>query len=1607
MIENIDITTVTGVNEDLTVQENILKFKDRDYEPNLYSGKGYKILRIRNENCNTGNCLIQADIMDDNTVYEVRYDFDLQGNTIIMPGNAVLQFKGGSIKNGTIQGNNTLIAGYNTGKFIDVELTGTFLLDSQYVTWEEINGDNNAYACYQKEDGSYVKLMDLTAGTLDEILSIEHKQSGYQAFNTDEEYRTPLWYDADDDTWRYADGIRYNIKRYGSTADRPTTNIPIGFEYFDTTLGKPIWFTGSSWVVSSSMDELATHFTATATAIEGDVVDAQVNLQDDGTFKFTFQLPRGRDGQDGINATEGRVVFCYKESESKPDRPNGGYINVATNEIIYPSGWVGAPEDMTTTVWMSQGVFNQYGNLIGTWSDPIRMSGIDGEPGKDGQTIEFIYQRTTNNTVPPRPASVNEDDYIPQGWFDHPSGVDPVYQYEWFCSRQYKGDSWTEFTNPAIWSKYGTNGVDGDGVEYIFTRTTEEIQPETPVGSNEDDYVPYGWTDNPIGVNMEYPYEWVSKRKYKGVDKTWGNFSTPAIWAKWSFDGDVGADGNSIRFMYCTTSGPSVVPVVVKDNINPGSIWGSVIPTLTETNVLWMIQAYFTAAGELVGEWSNPILLSGTAGLAPGDYTEFRYATNNSQETPPNLDVDERNPAGWTLEVPYVESDDYYIWMTSARIHGRDETLLFNWTTPIKLTGNVGPQGPAGSVLLDIDNEMATVLCDQEGNVISGLPITIHFYMYYDTEDVQITGITNTPVSGVTINSSAMTGTSTIVSIASSTSESIEINYTITGTYNNNVYERNVVFRILKLKDGVNASMYQLNPSVNVVKVNKNGQYSESTVSCGVNSIDGSTVTALSSLPSRLRLTRALDGGAEQTYNINSTISTSSITEKVVFKLYRDSTLIDIETVPVVIDGEDAILPNWKTYIYKKSDSKPAAPTSTDPLPSGWSDYPDDSGQWWQCIGTVNGVTGYVISWSEVIPVNGRDGTAQDGKRYELRFAQSASSTVAPSLNNSVRSPSGWTVAPPELNDGWFLYMITGLINSDDTLNGTWSDPVCISGEAGPQGPQGDPGPTGPTGNPGPAGHDGVDGLPGISFEVRYSIGDEDAPQANHSDTNLQSRYPSGWSTLIPDITEDYPYVWCIQARIDPSDDSIADGKWQMMRLSGLNGLDGSVEVNRSQIIYPAGIYAVDKTYEYSYEKAPYVLDTQDGNFYVYNGTFDWLGTNQGNAYPNQRTDVWTLMEDFEAVYAKIGIIPNALIGSMVFNDNWVFSQFGKNSSNTEIDGSTNNFENFDKDDPMNTSNSFRPNYLLDCQTGELWLGAGSSYFSNDGSGYLAGGNIVWDKSGNITIKGSLTQEYSTTVTPKKYSFGSATINLASEKATQFYFNGPTKKSSSTSMGTITINMNNVAAGREFELTMGPNTTSTLNPEPLFAMSTYCLKVRLSGAAQNYPSIQPWGLPIVLSPNHTLRFRVTSTGVDLIYPYISPILGNLSVNVTLSGSTPINVVCYFVTPFFNITAADAYTSNIFFAAGECIRGWTCNAFSTLQGFAYSAPYKCNGIEGISVIENRTNYSKNGVDANENSALSLMFNEPSFGDVVKTTDCLYSLNIGFRNAGNTATFVYSL
>ena len=75
-------------------------------------------------------------VTDANTKYVIRWNIDLQGDTVTVPENCILEFDGGSLKNGIIIGQDTLFI--NTG---DVEIWGTNLVRKG--TWRESSGDSN------------------------------------------------------------------------------------------------------------------------------------------------------------------------------------------------------------------------------------------------------------------------------------------------------------------------------------------------------------------------------------------------------------------------------------------------------------------------------------------------------------------------------------------------------------------------------------------------------------------------------------------------------------------------------------------------------------------------------------------------------------------------------------------------------------------------------------------------------------------------------------------------------------------------------------------------------------------------------------------------------------------------------------------------------------------------------------------------------------------------------------------------------------------------------------------------------------------------------------------------------------------------------------------------------------------------------------------------------------------------------------------------------------------------------------------------------------------------------------------------------------------------
>lgn len=430
-----------------------------------------------------------------------------------------------------------------------------------------------------------------------------------------------------------------------------------------------------------------------------------------------------------------------------------------------------------------------------------------------------------------------------------------------------------------------------------------------------------------------------------------------------------------------------------------------------------------------------------------------------------------------------------------------------------------------------------------------------------------------------------------------------------------------------------------------------------------------------------------------------------------------NDTLFRNWSTPVCISGENGepgatgAAGNWTSYVFKNSSSTPDTPTGTDPVPTGWSDAPTSSdGTWWMSKALISGVTQKVVGeWSAPQRItgekgqDGEDGTnGTDGIYTDYKFAKSSSKSEVPSINKQSSNPgSNWSDQWPVINSGEFLWMTFIKKNSKDdsiVLGEEWATPVCITGEQGPQGP---------------IGSTGASGTPGVGIVMRFCNGTDTEP-SNAKPTNTLDTASQGWTVTPPSTTEDYPRLWFIQGRIkylnNEDRDGQLDGSWSDPALfngpAGVNGEAGK----KGQLIYPAGVYDINTTYSTTEESAPYVYvynsESSKSGYYLLSAVTSWTGTDHNNWSPVESIDneehYWTKFNHFEAIFADVSIFPNSLVGSAVFNGDYMFSQTGKEST-----GITTNYNKFDPED----LSKWYPAYYINLRTGECSLNFGQCTF--------------------------------------------------------------------------------------------------------------------------------------------------------------------------------------------------------------------------------------------------------------------------------------------------------
>lgn len=397
--------------------------------------------------------------------------------------------------------------------------------------------------------------------------------------------------------------------------------------------------------------------------------------------RFRGASVEGADGQ--------YTVFCYTNSSVQPPKPTSTQIPPVDDNYtwyMYPP----KRESKEVFTWMIQATVYPDKSLSG-WTDPIRLTGETGEDGSDGTKLEFIYQVTSVNEAPDKPDTSQQDDYIPFGWSDSPQGVSKEKMYEWVSQREKKSAKigegvWGEFTQPVLWSKWGEKGMDGDGYEYIFTRTADvDRVPQTPSSIQQNDYIPtisnggskdYNWSDDPKGVNEDYKAEWTCKRVR--TDGVWSNFSTPALWSNW---GEQGLSGGHYQYRWKVSATKPAIPT---DTAASGwSTNSELVPG--DGEYVWQIQRFANPDGTLTA-WSNLIRLTGADGEdgKDGNSIEFIYTRNadgSQPSTPASVNQAGHIPSGWTNHPSGVTASLMYEWV-SQRYLDKSTQKWGDWSTP-------------------------------------------------------------------------------------------------------------------------------------------------------------------------------------------------------------------------------------------------------------------------------------------------------------------------------------------------------------------------------------------------------------------------------------------------------------------------------------------------------------------------------------------------------------------------------------------------------------------------------------------------------------------------------------------------------------------------------------------------------------------------------------------------------------------------------------------------------------------------------------------------------------------------------------------------------------
>lgn len=509
-----------------------------------------------------------------------------------------------------------------------------------------------------------------------------------------------------------------------------------------------------------------------------------------------------------------------------------------------------------------------------------------GESGKGIKSTDVEYAISVSNVIAPV-----------DGW----QTTSPEWEagkYIWSRTKIVYSDDEVKYTQAACIS--GGQGADGKGIKSITEEYYLSSSSATTTGGE--------WqTDSPAWKNGWYIW---TRTRIVFTDDT--STTTNAI----CVTGSKGADGTSITncgdwqtgkhipYMGITKMAGRVFLCIAPDGTDNPPMWTQ---TTNEGRRILQTQnggkSYgYTITGDLNTAEYELLVENGQDGKDGRDYEWiFKHTTENvTPPTPATSQVDDYVPSGWHDDPIGVSESLPYEWACCRT----KKDGVWSAFSPAAIWAKWGFDGES-AIVADFDNEMESIALTYEGKTVAQSVLNTTVGMWYGTKKLQLKSISCVTPAGVTESYNVNTGVIAFtVQAGVSMPARSEVRITVTATIQGTDISRELVFTITGVRagnPGSDAVLYRLVPSISSVSKRKDGTYSVASVSCTrTKSVGGSTAVTTDGV-----LKYSKDGGSEVEIQNGTAISPKNFTTQLQFVFYVGGQVVDRETIPMVVDGND------------------------------------------------------------------------------------------------------------------------------------------------------------------------------------------------------------------------------------------------------------------------------------------------------------------------------------------------------------------------------------------------------------------------------------------------------------------------------------------------------------------------------------------------------------------------------------------------------------------------------------------------------------------------------------------------------------------------------